>query len=152
MLNEGNQIHNFILCLWELLWFHFITGSVPLWQKLRFLRSRFRNTTLVYVLIWLKCLNAGGAGATCGAGGGGGGRGERWRRVEGGGGGGSGGAHHRYSAPGRQPPSGTTEPNICLISRVRYRCYILFGGILPFMCCFYVDKTVNYFIVDCLNP
>ncbi len=29
MLNEGNQIHNFILCLWELLWFHFITVPDP---------------------------------------------------------------------------------------------------------------------------
>ncbi len=25
LLNEGNQIHNFILCLWELMWFHFST-------------------------------------------------------------------------------------------------------------------------------
>ncbi len=69
MLNKGNQIHNFILSLWALRWFHFIkapsgtvinygsgsakvpTGNkimvpVPLRQKLRFLRFRFlfRNT------------------------------------------------------------------------------------------------------------
>ncbi len=29
MLNEGHQINNFILCLRELLWFHFITVLVP---------------------------------------------------------------------------------------------------------------------------
>ncbi len=33
MLNEGNQKHKFKLCLWELLWFHFITVPVPLLQK-----------------------------------------------------------------------------------------------------------------------
>jgi hypothetical protein len=27
MLNEGNQMHNFTLCLWELLLFRFITVS-----------------------------------------------------------------------------------------------------------------------------
>ncbi len=47
MLNEGNQIHNFIWSMWELLWFHFIyygfgtviTDPVPLRSviKLRFL-------------------------------------------------------------------------------------------------------------------
>jgi hypothetical protein len=39
VLNEGNQILNFILCLLELFWFHFITVPV----RLRF-RLRFRNT------------------------------------------------------------------------------------------------------------
>ncbi len=34
MLNEGNHIHNFILCLCELLWFHFIPVPVPLRQKI----------------------------------------------------------------------------------------------------------------------
>ncbi len=28
-VNEGNKIHSLILCLWELLWFHFITAPVP---------------------------------------------------------------------------------------------------------------------------
>jgi len=58
MLNERNQIDNFLLCLWELLWFHYITVQVPLssvvkvqfrfryGKKLRFLhlQFRFRNT------------------------------------------------------------------------------------------------------------
>jgi hypothetical protein len=41
MLNEGNQIHNFILCLWELLWFHVITVPVSLRSVIK-LRYRFR--------------------------------------------------------------------------------------------------------------
>ncbi len=33
IFNEGNPKHKFILCLWELLWFHFITVPVPLLKK-----------------------------------------------------------------------------------------------------------------------
>ncbi len=33
ILNEGNKIHNILLCLWELLWFHFITVPVLLREK-----------------------------------------------------------------------------------------------------------------------
>ncbi len=61
MLHEGNQLHNFILWLWELLWFHFITVPVPLrpviklrfrfryTKKLRLLRFRYRNTEYGYL-------------------------------------------------------------------------------------------------------
>jgi len=27
LLKQGNQIHSFILCLWELLWLHYGSGS-----------------------------------------------------------------------------------------------------------------------------
>ncbi len=39
MLNEGNQIHNFLLC--QLLWFHFITVPVPVPLK-SVIKLRFR--------------------------------------------------------------------------------------------------------------
>ncbi len=48
MLNEGNQILNFILCLWELLWFHFIPVLPRFVIKLPF---RFRNTDSKWGLI-----------------------------------------------------------------------------------------------------
>ncbi len=43
LLTEGNQIYNFTLSLWELLWFHFITvpDPVPLRSVIK-LRLRFR--------------------------------------------------------------------------------------------------------------
>jgi len=40
ILNEGNQKRNFMLCLWELLWFHFIAVPVPLRSVIK-LRFRF---------------------------------------------------------------------------------------------------------------
>ncbi len=33
---KGNQIHNFLLCLWELLWFHFIAVRIPLRAIIKF--------------------------------------------------------------------------------------------------------------------
>ncbi len=45
MLNEGHQVYKFILCLWELLWFHFITVPVPVeWCK----KSRIGLDTILY--------------------------------------------------------------------------------------------------------
>jgi hypothetical protein len=50
MLNEGNKIHNFILCLSELLRIHFITVPVPLRSVIE-LRFRFRHGKKVTVSI-----------------------------------------------------------------------------------------------------
>ncbi len=57
--NEGNQIHNWIPYLWELLWFHFITVPVPLSSVIK-LRFRFRyGKKLLFLRLRFRFRNPG---------------------------------------------------------------------------------------------
>jgi hypothetical protein len=53
MLNEGNQIHNFTLCLLELLIFSFITVPVPVLFRQKVTVQVSSSTTVLNCVFWV---------------------------------------------------------------------------------------------------